>query len=152
MTELVGWMLRRGSEQKKEGGGNVEESHVKLQEDTQTLFVLPAVPKLSKRGQPGAYSCSAVCRRGKGGADTEGIREDVSVFQRCSRHICCQSLLSPGRVKTCRKSPKSCAAVTSLHFDFVVCYICLVSSISFYFIFVLRDVIVHVFAVSGNWR
>lgn len=36
-----------------------EESHLKPQVDTQTKFVLPAVPKLSRRGQPGANSCFA---------------------------------------------------------------------------------------------
>lgn len=46
------------------GGRTVEESHLKLQVDTQTQFVLPAVPKLSKRGQPGANSCSAGGGRG----------------------------------------------------------------------------------------
>jgi len=59
-------MLRRGSEQNesKEKKKRVRErkellkqSHLKQQVDTQTQFVLPAVPKLTKRGQPGANSC-----------------------------------------------------------------------------------------------
>lgn len=37
----------------------LEKNHLKLQVDTQTQFVLPAVPKLTKRGQPVANSCSA---------------------------------------------------------------------------------------------
>lgn len=51
--------------------------------------------------------------------DTGGIQDDVSVFQRATRLLPI-SLLSPGRVKTRRKSPESRAARNSLHFDSVV--------------------------------
>lgn len=47
----------RTNESKEER--TVSESHLKVQVDTQTQFLLPAVPKLTKRGQPGANSCSA---------------------------------------------------------------------------------------------
>lgn len=43
----------------------VEESHLMRQVDTQTLILLPTVPKLTKRGQPGANSCpdeGSLCR------------------------------------------------------------------------------------------
>lgn len=57
-----------------------------------------------------------------------------TTFQYSSlQHIGCQSLLSPGRVKTHKKNPESCAARNSLHLDSVVT-VCLVSLISFYFI------------------
>lgn len=80
-----------------------------------------------------------------------------TTFQYSSvRHIGCQSLPSPGRVKTHRKKKSPIKAVQPE----TVCTLilsslfCLVSLISFYFIFVSRevDVVVDVVAVSGNWR
>lgn len=47
----------RTNESKEER--TVSESHLKVQVNTQTQFLLPAVPKLTKRGHPGANSCSA---------------------------------------------------------------------------------------------
>lgn len=38
----------------------LKKGHLKLQVESQTLkFVLPAVPNVTERGQPGANSCSA---------------------------------------------------------------------------------------------
>lgn len=75
------------------------------------------------------------------------------------QHTCCQSLLSPGRVKTPteKKRKKNQQAVQPEP----VCTLILSSLLylfsffnTFLFHFVLRevDVVVSVVAVSGNWR
>lgn len=93
----------------------VEESHLKLQVDTQTQFMLPAVPNLTKRGQTPAL-LGALCQARA--LTPEASRTPFSIPARNS--VCHQSLLSPGKVKPHRKSPESCAARNSLHFDSVV--------------------------------
>lgn len=72
VTVLVGGMRRRGAEQMKSEEEEekkrelLKKSHLKLQVDTQTQFVLPAVPKVTKRGLPGANSCLAGREEGGG--------------------------------------------------------------------------------------
>lgn len=109
MTVLVGCMFRSGSEQ-MEKTEPLKKRHLKLQVDTQTQFVLPAVPNPTKRGHPAANMCSA----------------GTFVMGQCSsqQHIHCQPPLSPARVKTQTESPESCAATKCLHLDFVVTVLC----------------------------
>lgn len=85
----------------------MKKSHLKLQVDS----LLPAVPKLTKRGKSGTNSCSAgMFVPGQStDTDTGGIKGDVSVLKLATHLLPIRS-----------KSPESCAATKSLHFEPVV--------------------------------
>lgn len=108
-----------------------------------TNCLLPAVPKLTKRGQPWANSCPAT-PEASGGL--------VSVLQRTATEV---ANLTCFLVEWIPRK-KSCAARNSLHFDSVVTVMCFsflsAFFFSFLFFFVLREVVVLVVAVGGNWR
>lgn len=152
VTELVGWMLRRGSEQMKARKNELSQKVISkykwIHKLSSCCLQCQNWPREDTLEQTPALLGEFVLGLS---TDTRGIQDNISVFQRATAFVAgLFCLLVEWRpTENPQKSVQPETVCTLIHH----CHICFFNIFLFHFVLREVDVVdVDVVAISGNWR